>query len=64
MTAEQFELLIRISEKQDLMYQILSNHLHSHFVYNLALFTAVCGLSGVIIKLLISRKNKRAVQSA
>lgn len=61
MTVEQFELLIRIAEKQDGMYSLLSNHLHEHFLYNLALFTAVVGLAGIIIKLLLDRKNKRAV---
>lgn len=59
MSAEQFELLIRISEKQELMYQILSNHLHSHFVYNLALFSAVLGLTGILIKLLLNKKRAR-----
>jgi len=58
MTSEQFKLLIRMAEKQDLMYGLLSNHLHEHFLYNIALFTAVCGLVGIIIKLLINRKNK------
>ena len=59
MTPEQFELLIRIAEKQDLMYSLLSNHLHEHFLYNIALFTAVIGFVGVIIKLLLDRKNKK-----
>ena len=61
MTPSQFELLIRIAEKQDLMYGLLSNHLEHHFIYNLALFGAVTGLFGIIIKLLLNRKNKRAV---
>lgn len=59
MTPEQFELLIRIAEKQDLMYGLLSNHLQHHFLYNLAMLTAVVTLAGVIIKLLIT-KNKKA----
>ena len=60
MTAEQFELLIRMAEKQQLMYNLLSNHLHEHFLYNLGLFTAVVGLAGIIIKLVLDRKNKKA----
>lgn len=60
MTVEQFELLIRIAEKQDGMYNLLSNHLQHHFLYNLALFGAITGLFGIIIKLLLDRKNKRA----
>lgn len=57
MTVEQFELLIRIAERQELMYNLLSNHLQHHFLYNIALFSAVCGLAGIIIKLLISRNR-------
>jgi len=57
MTAEQFEMLIRIAERQEGMYDLLSNHLHEHFLYNIALFTAVCGLAGVIIKLLLNKKE-------
>lgn len=59
MTPEQFELLIRIAEKQDLVYGLLSNHLHEHFLYNIALFGTVIGFVGVIIKLLLDRKNKK-----
>ena len=59
MTAEQFELLIRMAEKQDGMYSLLSNHLQHHFLYNIALFTAILSLSCVIIKLLLNKKRAK-----
>lgn len=58
MTPEQFELLIRMSEKQDLMYNMFTNHLQHHFLYTIALFTAVLGLGGITIKLLWARSKQ------
>jgi hypothetical protein len=57
MTAEQFEMLIRVSEKTDLIYEMLANHLEHHFIYTITLFSIVIGLTGVIIKLLLNKKK-------
>lgn len=59
MSPEQFELLIRVSEKVDANYRLLSNHLEHHFIYNVAMFTAVVSLSGIIIRLLLNSRNKK-----
>jgi len=60
MTPEQFELLIRISEKQELMYDILSNHLQHHEAYSLVfLATGLTLISAVIVLWLKNRALTR-----
>lgn len=40
------DLLIRLCEKMDSMNLLLTNHLHHHFLYNMALFTALLSVIG------------------
>lgn len=56
MTPEQFELLIRISERQKMMYELLINHLQHHLMYTIALFTVMLGLGTVVVKMWLRNK--------
>lgn len=51
MTTEQFELLIRIAERQDLIYELLTNHLQHHFMYTIAFFTTMLGMGIAVVKM-------------
>ncbi len=40
------DLLIRLSQQMDSMTLLLTNHLHHHFLYTMAMFTAFLSLVG------------------
>lgn len=51
------EILIRLSERVELIYQLLTNHLEHHFWFNITLLAAVIGLSAALITILLKRKG-------
>lgn len=40
------EMLIRLSEQMKYLETLMTNHLHHHFLYTMAMFTAFLGLLG------------------
>lgn len=43
------DLLIRLNEKMDEINALLTNHLHHHFLYTMAMFAAFLSLFGGLI---------------
>lgn len=54
------DLLIRLGEKMDSMSLLLSNHLHHHFLYNMALFTAFLSVIGGLVLCWMKGREKPA----
>ncbi len=53
------EILIQLVEKVDLIYELLSNHLYHHFIFNMALVAAILGLISSLVILLVKKKRAR-----
>jgi hypothetical protein len=43
------DLLIRMSEQMDIINLLLTNHLHHHFLYTMAMFAAFLSLIGGLV---------------
>ncbi|MHA1169807.1 MAG: hypothetical protein ACTSPI_17560 [Candidatus Heimdallarchaeaceae archaeon] len=53
------DLLVRVSEKVDLIYTLLANHLEHHFVYNITLLSGfIATVTAVVLYMIRFRKRK------
>jgi len=51
------EILIQLCERVDLIYELLTNHLHHHFLFGMSMLGIVGGLVTALL-VIILRKQK------